>query len=447
MRNTAIRVENLGKRYRIGARKDRSKGVLRTTWNTLTSPFDYLRASLREPADDEIVWALKDVSFEVAEGEVLGIIGRNGAGKSTLLKSLSRITEPTTGHATIRGRVASLLEVGTGFHQELTGRENVFLNGAILGMRKSEVHDKYDEIVDFAGVEKFMDTPVKRYSTGMRLRLAFAVAAHLEPEVLLVDEVLAVGDAKFQKKSLGKMETVAGEGRTVLFVSHNMAVMQRLCDRGILLDEGGVRIDGPIATIVEQYLGGTVDLEGERAWRDIARAPGNGVVRLLGIRAKNQHGDICQEFDVHEQLSLEFDYHVLEEGHQLSTGIELINAAGDPVLVSLDNYIDGRWGDQQPHETGKFTSSCVIPGDLLNEGEVSFNLRIFSPPWEPNSQPHVREIEALRIRIVDEMNPCGVRGNYPYNWGKPAVRPRLSWTTQHTNGDVLRSKLVRQAGR
>jgi lipopolysaccharide transport system ATP-binding protein len=383
----------------------------------------------------------------VREGEVLGVIGRNGAGKSTLLKILSRITEPTTGHVAIRGRVASLLEVGTGFHPELTGRENVLLNGAILGMRKSEIEGKYDEIVDFSGVEKFMDTPVKRYSTGMRLRLAFAVAAYLEPEVLLVDEVLAVGDAEFQKKSLGKMEAVAGEGRTVLFVSHNMQVMQRLCERGIVLHDGEVRMDGPIATTVEEYLGGSAELEGERSWPDPARAPGNDVVRLLRIRTTNQHGDTWQEFDVHEQLSLEFDYHVLKEGHQLSTGIELINSSGDPVLISLDNYIHGRWGDQQPHETGTFTSSCVIPGDLLNEGEVSFNLRIFSPPWEPNSQPHVREKGVLRLRIVDRMNTCGVRGSYPYNWGKPAVRPRLSWTTRRTDREAVHSTSTAQVPR
>ena len=456
MRVTAIKVENLGKRYRIGATKRRPKGLAQAARRAVISPFDYLRASLREPTEEEIVWALRDVSFDVQEGEVVGIIGRNGGGKSTLLKVLSRITEPTTGQAAIRGRVASLLEVGTGFHPELTGRENVYLNGAILGMRKREVDRKYDEIVEFSGVEKFMDTPVKRYSTGMSLRLAFAVAAHLEPEVLMIDEVLAVGDAEFQKKCLGKMQSVAGEGRTVLFVSHNMGIIQRLCNRGILLNDGKILVDGPMSTAIEQYLGGWIGLEGERVWHDPTRAPGNDVVRLLSTRAKNRRGDICDEFDVHEQLNLEFDYAVLQEGHQLSANIELLDSAGNGILVSHDEYICGPWGLQKPRAVGLFTSSCLIPADLLNEGEVSINLRIYSPPSEPNSNPHVREIDVLRLRISDERNPDGVRGNYPYNWGKTAVRPRIRWATQSADGDAVfktqeslavYSSLVRQSVR
>jgi len=223
MKDIAICVDKLSKRYRIGARQKREATLRKRLGNMLASPFEYLRASLRPPTEDETLWALRDVSFEVQHGEVLGIIGRNGAGKSTLLKILSRITEPTSGTAALYGRVGSLLEVGTGFHPELTGRENIYMNGAILGMRRAEIDAKFDEIVDFAGVEKFIDTPVKRYSSGMYVRLGFAVAAHLEPEILIVDEVLAVGDAEFQKKCLGKMGEVAKGGRTVLFVSHNMA--------------------------------------------------------------------------------------------------------------------------------------------------------------------------------------------------------------------------------
>jgi lipopolysaccharide transport system ATP-binding protein len=255
-----IQAENLGKKYTIGHQTERGRYVAlrdvlvnnaRNLWRTTT---DLLRGKpIIQGNDLEEVWALKDVSFEIRRGEAVGIIGRNGAGKSTLLKILSRITEPSAGRVTIKGRVASLLEVGTGFHPELTGRENIYLNGAILGMTRAEVKRKFDEIVAFAEIEKFLDTPVKRYSSGMYVRLAFAVAAHLEPEILLVDEVLAVGDAGFQKKSLGKMDEVAKTGRTVLFISHNMSMVQRLCDRGLLLDRGRVSRSGPISDVVAHY--------------------------------------------------------------------------------------------------------------------------------------------------------------------------------------------------
>ncbi len=250
MSDIAIKVENISKRYRIGLKEE----LHDTFFGALASWVKYPLSNFRrvqklskfsgDGESEDIIWALRDVSFEVKHGEVLGIIGKNGAGKSTLLKILCRITEPTSGNASIHGRVASLLEVGTGFHQELTGRENVFLNGAILGMTKIEIERKFDEIVDFSGVEKFIDTPVKRYSSGMRVRLAFAVAAHLEPEILLIDEVLAVGDVEFQKKCLGKMKDVAGEGRTVLFVSHNMAAINNLCKRGIVLSDGKIIYSG-----------------------------------------------------------------------------------------------------------------------------------------------------------------------------------------------------------
>ena len=255
----AIRVENLSKQYRLGSRAKESYRTLRETiTNTITAPFRNLARSFQQRAhgadEPDTIWALKDVSFEVQPGEVVGIIGRNGAGKSTLLKILSRITEPTTGRVELRGRVGSLLEVGTGFHPELTGRENIYLNGAILGMTRSEIDRKFDEIVAFAEIEKFLDTPVKRYSSGMYVRLAFAVAAHLEPEILIVDEVLAVGDAEFQKKCLGKMKDVGRDGRTVLFVSHNMAAIQSLCLRGLILENGWIVGDSPAASAVAQYM-------------------------------------------------------------------------------------------------------------------------------------------------------------------------------------------------
>ncbi len=259
MSHPAISVENLSKAYRIGAKEESADTLVGALTNSLRYPLRNLRklhelTSMREGDEaDDILWALKDVSFEVQEGEVVGVIGRNGAGKSTLLKILSRITEPTGGRAVIRGRVSSLLEVGTGFHPELTGRENVYMNGTILGMTKREIDRKFDEIVDFSGVEKFLDTPTKRYSSGMQVRLAFAVAAHLEPEILIVDEVLAVGDAEFQKKCLGKMQDVARGGRTVLFVSHNMAAIESLCNQGLLISNASIRAKGRIQSVIDAY--------------------------------------------------------------------------------------------------------------------------------------------------------------------------------------------------
>jgi lipopolysaccharide transport system ATP-binding protein len=249
MTDPAIRVEHLGKQYRIGGPQLRYKTIRDSLVNLVKNPFKVSRNS-----DENHIWALKDVSFEIQPGEVVGVIGRNGAGKSTLLKVLAHITSPTEGKVEIRGRIGSLLEVGTGFHPELTGRENIYLNGAVLGMKRTEINRKFDEIVDFAEIEKFLDTPVKHYSSGMYMRLAFAVAAHLEPEILLVDEVLAVGDAQFQKKCLGKMGEVAIQGRTVLFVSHNMAAIKGLCNKGFLMSKGGILMNGDIFSIVSGYL-------------------------------------------------------------------------------------------------------------------------------------------------------------------------------------------------
>jgi len=285
---TAIRVVDLSKSYRI-SHVERTSSIRDSVQLLVTQPGARLRALVRG-GKVETIWALKDVSFELEHGHVLGIIGRNGAGKSTLLKILSRITEPTAGYADINGRLASLLEVGTGFHPELTGRDNIFLNGAILGMRRSEIGARYDEIVEFAGVGKFIDTPVKRYSSGMYMRLAFAVAAHLDPDVLLVDEVLSVGDAEFQRKSLGKMREVTGEGRTILFVSHNMAAIRALCDRVILLDAGRVVLDGDPATVVTAYLEDVV--ESEASGQISAHVPriGTGEARFTDVTIVDESG-------------------------------------------------------------------------------------------------------------------------------------------------------------
>ena len=288
MSDIAIRVQNLGKEYRIG-RKQESYRTLRDTLvgalgSTRRRMGKLLQGRTTGVAErNGTIWALKDASFEVKRGEVVGIIGRNGAGKSTLLKILTRITEPTVGFAEVTGRVGSLLEVGTGFHPELTGRENIYLNGAILGMRRAEINQNFDAIVAFAEMEQFLDTPVKRYSSGMAMRLAFAVAAHLEPETLLVDEVLAVGDVSFQKKCLDKMEDVGKQGRTVLFVSHNMPALARICERAILLDAGHVVQDGPSHQVIGAYLHSERGTTAVREWHYIAEAPGNDVVRLRAV--------------------------------------------------------------------------------------------------------------------------------------------------------------------
>ncbi|MFQ6026871.1 MAG: polysaccharide ABC transporter ATP-binding protein, partial [Dehalococcoidia bacterium] len=375
---------------------------------------------------DSHIWAIKDVSFEVHWGDVLGIIGHNGAGKTTMLKILSRITEPTEGYAEVYGRVGSLLEVGTGFHPELTGRENVYLNGAILGMRKSEIDRKFDEIVEFSEISKFIDTPMKRYSSGMQVRLAFSIAAHLEPEILLTDEVLAVGDANFQRKCLGKMRDVAQSGRTVLFVSHNMSAIERLCNRAIVLNDGQVVLDGSARDAVQAYLGEGLSRREERVWEDLAQAPGDDVVRLVSVRCKDQYGEIRSLYDVREPVEIEFEYAVLKEGHQLCSCLELVNAMGQPIIVSFDNYVEDTWGGQDPYSVGSFRATCLLPSDFLNDGAIQVNLRIFTPPDLPNDAPHVREIDILRITVVDEMDPAGVRGTFPQAWGA-AVRPRLCW--------------------
>lgn len=294
MNDIVIRVENLSKLYRIGRAQQRHDTLRDAVVAGLRAPWERLSSFVRRPSNgderpgtnDEAIWALKNVSFEAQRGEVVGIIGRNGAGKSTLLKILSRITEPTEGRAVIKGRVGSLLEVGTGFHPELTGRENIYLNGAILGMRRAEIDRKFDEIVAFAEIEKFLDTPVKRYSSGMYVRLAFAVAAHLEPEILLVDEVLAVGDAAFQKKCLGKMGDVAKEGRTVVFVSHNMGAVQALCERGIFLQDGTVLTDSTVAEAVGVYLR-TLEQAAPKDLSQRIDRSGVGQVRLTRVKIHN----------------------------------------------------------------------------------------------------------------------------------------------------------------
>ncbi len=370
MSEIAVRCRGLGKRYRIGERV-RYRALRDTVADALSAPFRRLRAKPAGSANGDhnggannSFWALKDVTFDVRHGEVIGLIGRNGAGKSTLLKILSRITKPTAGHAEIHGRVGSLLEVGTGFHPELTGRENIYLNGSILGMRKGEIERKFDEIVAFAEVEEFIDTPVKRYSSGMNMRLAFAVAAHLEPEILLVDEVLAVGDAAFQKKCLGKMGDVAKQGRTILFVSHNMQAVQALC-RETLHINGGQLIDaGDSKAVVARYLASVSEMSSEIVWT-AQTAPGNDEVRLTALRVHT--GDATGGvYSSREDLQVEMEFAANSQHSGLCIGFDIINAEGVVIARSYQTDLPPELCPQIRLGENRWT--CVIPKGLLNAG-------------------------------------------------------------------------------
>ena len=387
-----VRVEHLGKQYRIGGKQERYRTLRDMLTNAVTAPFHRLSSVVRgrsSTVSNDIIWALKDVSFEVQRGEVVGIIGRNGAGKTTLLKILSRITEPTAGQAEIHGRVGSLLEVGTGFHPELTGRENITLNGAILGMKRREIEKKFDEIVAFAEVEKFIDTPVKHYSSGMYVRLAFAVAAHLEPEILLVDEVLAVGDAAFQKKCLGKMGDVAREGRTVLFVSHNMQAVQSLCSSAFQLEEGQIAASGDSHSIVARYLASTSRVDSEARWSEES-APGNEEIRLTAIRVCSENGSANGVYSSRKDVYVEVAFTARSNRSSLCVGFDLVSSEGAVVLRSYQTDLSPEcW---PPVLIGENEWRCVIPCGLLNAGVYYICPRIgmHSMYWIVNLDPVVQ---------------------------------------------------------
>ena len=430
MNDIAIRVEKIGKQYHIGAKQTKYRTLRDTLTDAVTAPFRRASKLLRGQATgaaelDESFWALRDVSFEVKQGEVVGIIGHNGAGKSTLLKVLSRITEPTEGYADVYGRVGSLLEVGTGFHQELTGRENIYLNGAILGMKRAEIDHKFDEIVSFAEVERFMDTPVKHYSSGMRLRLGFAVAAHLEPEILLVDEVLAVGDASFQKKCLNKMQDVGQEGRTVLFVSHNMPAITRLCGRTILLDGGRVLEDGLSHQVVGTYLSSGLGTTAAREWSDLSRAPGDDVVRLCSVRIRTEDGRITEAADIRQPVGLEMEYEVLQPDHILMPYFWVLNQEGVRVFSAIEQEPDWR-GRTRP--AGHYTSTAWIPGDFLAEGMLFIGAAMRTPE---RKHRRFQERDAVAFQVIDSLDGDSARGDYTGPM-LGVVRPMLKWETHYT---------------
>jgi lipopolysaccharide transport system ATP-binding protein len=412
----AIRVEGLGKRYRIGAKQQAYRTLRETITDLISAPFclvQRISKSKQPSANSTIIWALKDAFFEVKKGEVIGIIGHNGAGKSTLLKILSRITEPTVGSAKLVGRVSSLLEVGTGFHPELTGRENIYLNGAILGMKRTEIKHKFDEIVSFAEVETFIDTPVKHYSSGMHLRLAFAVAAHLEPEILLVDEVLAVGDAAFQKKCLGKMGNVASEGRTVLLVSHNMGAIGSLCKRSILLEAGHVKKNGLTADVVGDYLSSQAEAPGNEAGVEDDKRSG-----YLLVRPGKTLNFMCGR-----SIKFEFEIRCPKPCSEVTAGIVLYDMFENPV-VGASSKIQGISGKgESPH-----WGICCDMGDLpLNSG------RYYISVWFGNQYRDYAVFCRVFSIDISPSDPFGWGNNVPSSWGHFFWKPK--WNMSPLQGD------------
>ena len=415
----SILVRGIGKRYKIGASQQRAD----TLRDMITAQAQRIGSSLRGKRDraneSDQIWALRDVSFEVKRGQALGIIGRNGAGKSTLLKVLSRVTDPTEGYGEMRGRVGSLLEVGTGFHPELTGRENIFLNGAILGMHKKEIEARFDEIVAFSEVEKFIDTPVKRYSSGMYLRLAFAVAAHLEPEILVVDEVLAVGDADFQRKCLGKMGDVANSGRTVLFVSHNMSAILRLTQDSIVLDKGKVILNAPSSEAVDFYLNRGLSKVGERFWEGEEVPVSSAPFRPLAIRILDKLGQVSDSVRSVDPIQIEIDYELTEDVTGLRVGFYLFTTRGEPIFTSFDIDSEELFKEFTSRPKGVYTSRCTIPANTLNEGRFLLGVNASSY----GIRRYFQDDQALSFSV----DASGAPGTHWPEARPGPVRPVLGW--------------------
>jgi len=446
----AVTADGLSKVYRIGLKEQTHDTFASAVIDFIRSPLQNYRkyrslyqfddvaaggSTAAAPAD--IIWALRDASFDIKRGEVVGFIGRNGAGKSTLLKILTRITPPTRGYAEIRGRVASLLEVGTGFHKELSGRENIYLNATILGMSKREVDRKFDEIVEFSGVERFIDTPVKRYSSGMGVRLAFAVAAHLEPEILIIDEVLAVGDAAFQKKCISKMQDVRKQGRTVLFVSHNMPAVAMLCSRAILLNGGQIVMDGLPSEVIGRYLSSDGNTAAEREWLDVEKAPGRDVARLRSIRVIGRDGRTAPSVDIRDDVGIEMVFDVIRPGYVLLPHYWFYNEEGTVVFSSLNQ--DPAWYGQ-PYPVGRYVSTVWIPGNFLASGALLVTAALITRT--PNTV-QFDEAQVVAFNVRDNMGPGTARGD----WGGDmpgVVRPNLKWTTSEYPGSKGQVDSVRK---
>ena len=424
----AIRIDHVSKRYRIGGLHPGYMTFREMIGGVVTAPFRKLKSG----NGHQILWALNDVNLAIGQGELVGIIGRNGAGKSTLLKILSRVTKPTTGEVELFGRVGSLLEVGTGFHPDLSGRENIFLSGAILGMRRVEIERKFDEIVAFSELEKFIETSVKWYSSGMYVRLAFSVAAHLEPEILMMDEVLAVGDAAFQQKCLDKMHEIRQQGRTILFVSHDMSAITRLSKRVVLLEGGRIVCDGEPHEVVNHYLSSSLKTGAVRDWANSDAAPGDEVVRLRRVRVIDEASETISVVDIRKSFGLELTFEVLAEGHALVPMIEFYNEEGVELFSTYDTSAEWR---RRERPRGTYRSVVAIPGNLMAEGSLIGHVSIMS--HFPATVLHAYARNAVAFQVVDSPSGDSARGDYV--GPMPGVmRPLLHWTTTEnaTSGDV-----------
>jgi lipopolysaccharide transport system ATP-binding protein len=424
MSEYALRVDKISKRYRIGMARLRYATLRDSLVGAANAPARWLNRIThhKQRSDGEgldHIWALKDISFDVKQGQVLGIIGRNGAGKSTLLKILARITDPTEGYGEIRGRVGSLLEVGTGFHPELTGRENIYLNGAILGMKRAEIDRKFDEIVAFSEVEQFIDTPVKRYSSGMYLRLAFSVAAHLEPEILIVDEVLAVGDAEFQRKSLGKMNDVAQGGRTVLFVSHNMSAILRLTQEAIVIEKGHLVMRAPTPQAVDYYLSRGDSRQGERLWEPDEIPASSAPYCPIGLRILNPQGAVTETVRSTDPVTVEIEYALSSEITGLRVGIYLMSTRGEMIFTSFDTDDPRQYEQFSARKAGHYSSRCTIPADFLNDGRYILGMNA--------SAFRVRRFFQDEQALTFTVDAAGAPGMQWTETRLGAVRPRLDW--------------------
>ena len=409
-----ITAENISKKYIIDHKRSKGANSLRDLVSETFEkwPFSKKKSDFQ---NKEEFWALQDVNFSIDQGDRIGIVGHNGAGKSTLLKILSRITEPSTGEVRIHGRVASLLEVGTGFHPELTGRENIYLNGAILGMKKEEIKRSFDAIVDFAGVEKFLDTPVKRYSSGMYVRLGFAIAAHLEPEILIIDEVLAVGDSEFQKKCLGKMRDVSESGRTILFVSHNLTAVQALCNKAFFFEKGRLVDQGDTTHIVTTYLSKVSHKSLERSWESFEHAPGNDQVRIKGFRLVPEYQDELKHIDVRTPMQLEFEFWNLQEGAVLNLSMHLYSYTGE-CIFNVGTHA-------QSFSKGLVRGVCELPGHFLNDGSYVVSMMIV----KDTSTVLYNMEEALTFDIEDYRENVTWYGKWP-----GYIRPQLNFSISQT---------------
>lgn len=439
MSEPSIFVENITKKYLIGTSNLPYQMLRHQLAQTFSASWQHLKNLLQGKKDYksnkyEEIWALKGVSFKIHPGEAVAIIGNNGTGKSTLLKILSRITPPTSGKATINGRMGSLLEVGTGFHPELTGRENIYLNGSILGMYRKEIEKKFDEIVDFAQIEKFLDTPVKHYSSGMYMRLAFSVAAHLDTDILIVDEVLAVGDIRFQKKCLGKMEDVAKRGRTVIFVSHNMPAVRSLCTRGILLDQGKIIRDGPINEVVHDYLASYLQVCSAKYWKK-EEHPVHMPIKMISVELKKGNEELTESINISEDHYIDMTYEVVNTGTQACLSLSILTEEGASVFNSLNNLEEHYYA--KPLKQGIYRTRCVLPKNLFNDGRYYVSILQAAGNWG-DSLIHDR---AISFEAIDD----GIlRGDY-FGAYPGYVRPMLKWSTNEIDltTDPINTKQTR----